>query len=800
MPTVLSSAQATPHNAESTRLQSPEAQLHFQAILLDHVTESLVVANLEEIILSWNKGAEALYGLSAQQALGQPVTNFLQVGPLQHARQAGSWQGELHRCHEDGDTFWTDTRITLHPAQSGQPALILISERDITERKHIEQAYLESETRYASMFHDSHDCMILSDPESAQVIDVNPAACAFYGYSREEFLQKEIQDIFLVNPEQLFHFYSESIQQHKNHYYVKHILADGQIRDVEVHNGPIPYANKTLLCSIVHDVTAHLQAAAALQKSERQLREMLENIQLFAVILDRQGRILFCNAFFARQTGWSREQVQGMYYPDHFIPSENVDQCRNFRILFSQNQLPAYIEYEILTSHGNRRRVAWNNTTLRDWDGQEVSVACIGEDITNRWRAQQALEQRVGELSALHKTGQVIASTLDLDEVLARVIEEGKAMIGCDMAAILLHNPEKQEIVFQVGVGLSKDDLVADHIPDHIGVAGWVLQHAQPVFLNDYQNDPRSQDVNFVFKDFVVHSLMAVPLVFQNQAIGVIEMFSPQEASFNEQKLNLLSTLAGFATVAIVNARLFKAEREQRYLADSSRAQLIQSEKLNAMGRLVASLAHEINNPLQSLRSGLSLLQAGNLTEAKQRQYLTVVARQVDRLTAVVERILGFYRPSQARPQQVNICAAVRETLMLAEKRLEEDRVVVKVILPENLPPVAMPSDQLSQIFLNLILNAAAAMPGGGHLEICAGWQPQSRLVWVSFKDNGIGILPEAIPHIFEPFYTTRPEGNGLGLSICYSMVLRYNGRIEVESEPVVGSTFTVFLPPFESA
>ncbi len=224
--------------------------------------------------------------------------------------------------------------------------------------------------------------------------------------------------------------------------------------------------------------------------------------------------------------------------------------------------------------------------------------------------------------------------------------------------------------------------------------------------------------------------------------------------------------------------------------------QLIQSEKLTAIGRMAASLAHEINNPLQAIQGCLDLAQANPTNLEKQTRYLTLAKAEVDRLATMVQRMLDFYKPARGARMPVNVRTLLDEVLTLSSKRLQHARTHVTVEWSEEPPPLVGNANQLKQVFLNLILNATDAMPDGGDLHI------HGRLVenagnWivVDFTDAGTGIAPEHLDKIFEPFYTTKTQGTGLGLGISHSIIASHGGRITVQSVVASGSTFTVWLP-----
>ena len=223
-------------------------------------------------------------------------------------------------------------------------------------------------------------------------------------------------------------------------------------------------------------------------------------------------------------------------------------------------------------------------------------------------------------------------------------------------------------------------------------------------------------------------------------------------------------------------------------------AQLIQAEKLSALGRLAASLAHEINNPLQALRSGLALLLNRPLDAEKRQRYIAVANREVERLIGIVERMLDFYRPSAEQQEPTDINAILEEVLTLAGKKLQHSKVSTQTKLAADLPLVRAVASQIQQVFLDLLLNAVEAMPNGGRLTISTGLSSDRREALVVFADTGDGIPKEEISRVFEPFYTTKLKGTGLGLAISYGIVCcRW-------SPPPLESTQSSSTPPLPRA
>jgi PAS domain S-box-containing protein len=231
---------------------------------------------------------------------------------------------------------------------------------------------------------------------------------------------------------------------------------------------------------------------------------------------------------------------------------------------------------------------------------------------------------------------------------------------------------------------------------------------------------------------------------------------------------------------------------EQRRIQEA----LVRSEKLAVAGRMAASLAHEINNPLQSVIGCIGL--AGEALEEGRRpdRYLQVAGEELHRIVRIVAQLRDLGRPpGVAGREVVNLKTLIESLLTLNRARCQSRGVEVAWQAADDLPEVRVVADQMRQVFLNMLLNALDAMADGGRLEVSALATREPEGVQVNFRDSGVGIAPESLPHIFEPFYSTRPDGMGLGLFVSHSVVQDHGGTIEVESQPDRGTTFTVWLP-----
>ncbi|MFH1570018.1 MAG: ATP-binding protein, partial [Gemmatimonadota bacterium] len=237
---------------------------------------------------------------------------------------------------------------------------------------------------------------------------------------------------------------------------------------------------------------------------------------------------------------------------------------------------------------------------------------------------------------------------------------------------------------------------------------------------------------------------------------------------------------------------------EARTDLERSRGQLLSAEKLVSVGKLAASVAHEIRNPLTSLRMRLFWLQQQVGDDPRYEDEFRVVSEELARLESVIRNFLEFSRPPELQLGVHPVSALLDKTLELVGHRLVEKDIAVVRTGEEGLPAVKADAEQLKQVFINLILNAAEAMEDGGRLHIAAAPAPDGGrhgALAVRFRDTGSGVPADVRERIFEPFFSTKEHGTGLGLCIAASIMARHGGRLELESTGAEGTTFAVWIP-----
>ncbi|CAB5105931.1 hypothetical protein D3OALGA1CA_3933 [Olavius algarvensis associated proteobacterium Delta 3] len=246
-----------------------------------------------------------------------------------------------------------------------------------------------------------------------------------------------------------------------------------------------------------------------------------------------------------------------------------------------------------------------------------------------------------------------------------------------------------------------------------------------------------------------------------------------------------------------IDARLHDVTRQRKM-----ERHLARTEKLASIGELASGVAHEINNPLGVIRVYSNLIAKTEPLDIQIAEDIRVIQKHTEQCTSVVQALLNFARASEPRKSQCDIRSCLDDVLAVLEPQMRKEAVTVHVEADSDLPPIVLDEPQMKQVFMNLIINAIQAMPGGGAIRVTVQTDDALRQVHINVSDTGVGISEKHLNRIFDPFFTTKSagKGTGLGLAVSYGIVERHGGEITVLSAPGTGATFTVVLPLDEAA
>jgi len=327
------------------------------------------------------------------------------------------------------------------------------------------------------------------------------------------------------------------------------------------------------------------------------------------------------------------------------------------------------------------------------------------------------------------------------------------------------------------------------------GILAQTVLEGRFFLIKEAQRDPRTN--KGLVEQLGIDSFASVPIFAKDKVIGVISVDNYLDRHpINEEDIQILSMLARQAGLAIENARLYEYIEQTNQELKSAQERLLESEKLTALGEMAAGMAHEIRNPLVSIGGFVRRLFKKFQGDSQVQTYFQVIINEVERLEKTLNEILDFSQDTQGQFKEEDLTQIVEGALELIRRELDESRIVVQKEL-NPLPLVYCDGRQIRHVFYNLFLNALQAMPHGGVLGIRTELSQGSDPGWVTveIRDTGEGIPPELLHNIFNPFFTTKASGSGLGLSIVHKIVTRHYGNVEIDNRPGEGVSFFIKLP-----
>ncbi len=600
---------------------------------------------------------------------------------------------------------------------------------------------------------------------AARIVYANQKCTEIMGYSQEELCARGFDFWALIAPESR-PLIAANLRRHLSGeeipaYEYQLVARDGRILHAILTSKLVEYEGERAILGVVTDITDRKRAEQRLQESERRLRTLLDNVQLAAAGLDAKGRVSYVNPCFLKLTGYSAEEMREAGWLDLLISKPERERVRDLtREMLTSGKAPVQYETTVLTREGEERCVAWNNVILFGESGELAGSMSIGEDITERRRA----EEQVRKLQRAVEQSPVSVMITDAEDAIEYVNARFCEFTGYTKEEVLGRNPS----LLRSG---QQPPASYDEVRQTI--------HAGKNWSGELRN--RRKDGSLYWSRLVV-----APVTDDE---GTITHF----ISFGQDITEL---------------------RRQQKALEESQAQLIQAQKSEAIGRLAGGIAHDFNN-LMGVIIGYGDLLLRQLPEANPaRGRVEQIVEAADRAATLTRQLLAYSRRQVLRPVVVDLNALLAGQAPMLERLLGEDIELAANTAPDLGSVLADPG-QIEQVIMNLVVNARDAMPAGGRLTITTAnedfepgepHRPESvrpgPYVRLTITDTGIGLSEEARAHLFEPFFTTKDpgQGTGLGLSTVYGIVTQSGGYVRMTSDPSGGTSAEILLPRIPDA
>jgi len=537
---------------------------------------------------------------------------------------------------------------------------------------------------------------------------------------------------------------------------------------------------------VMHDTTAR-------QAAEEKYRMLFEQAQEGVFVATLDGELLDCNDAFVTMLGYSsRDELMALDMGSvlHAVPEER----EAFRKEIEAHNYVRNFEITVRRKDGTLLTVAQSCFATRDPGGYIERYQGFVLDITEKKRSEDEMRRRNRELNALNAMAVIATQSFDLDEILNLTLRQVISLFGAETGSVYLAAEPDGTYRRRAGWGPRSEARVRmAEVVFPEGLGDLVMRSRAEVVTQDFMPHLPPAVVEFVCADRLPYWIWVV-LWSKDKPIGIMGIASKEDRHYSSNDENLLVAISRQLATTIEKVQLY--EETCRAYEDLRRTQeqLLQSEKMSAVGQLISGVAHELNNPLTAILGYAQLLEGAGL-DHRSADYVRKLFKQAQRTHRVVQNLLSFARQRKPQKQEVDLRKVLEESLTLREYDLKVNNVTLEREIPEDVPSVVADPHQLEQVFLNIVNNALDAMAEGSNSGVLkVRVFKKDAFVCVEFHDSGPGIKDPS--RIFDPFSTTKSvgKGTGLGLSICYGIVKEHGGEIVARNREEGGATIEVRL------
>ncbi|WP_198509055.1 PAS domain-containing sensor histidine kinase [Bacillus sp. FJAT-44742] len=709
-------------------------------LIAEYAGDSIVVLDREGIVHYASPSNASILGYPIHEYIGKNALHYIHPEDLPLAekkleeglRRKKEFSLEVRYLREDHS--YIDISLKAKPvlSQDNQVHRIVVIGRDITEKKEAKRRLEESKQRYQSLF-DHNPYPVLTLSLTGEVLTVNQSLESFLGYQKEELIgtyEKFIHPDYLTYTKEYFKRATDGTSQA---YETLGIHKKGHKIWFKVTNIPVKVKGKVVaVFGVMEDITEKKKAQKRVKDREEQLQALINSLPEFVLFKDKKGNLIEMND--------SARALLGMEGKDPLcyssvVPSYNLSLIHSYERDEEAWKEPGGIQYEQKICHPDGQAKVYEIVKAPQFDkkGARKYLVTIGRDITTRKEMEGELQETQEQLWALYNDSADPISLLSLD--------------------------------------------------------GNILK-ANPAFYDLYGYRSSPESIN-VFHDLT-------PEEIREETENVIcrakrgEQVIDYETVRKRNDGALIDVSLTYSPIRDRNGKISGISAITRDIRDRKKTEdlLRRSEKLSVLGQLAAAVAHEVRNPLTTVKGFTQFLQ-------DKSEYTGLMLSELDRIEVIINEFLTLAKPQAVTFKEEDIGEVIKNVLSLINTQAALNDIEIKTYLEAKKLPIYCDSNQIKQVLLNILKNALEAMPCGGILVVKT--REISSYCQIEVIDEGVGIAPERIKKLGEPFYSNKEKGTGLGLMVCYKIIEEHQGTITIESEEGVGTTVKMSLPIFHS-
>lgn len=767
--------------------QRTEAALRESKQRLDSILNSIedVVWSVSATtydVLYLSPATEKVYGRPVQAFFDNPNLWVEVVHPDDSERvkafnqfllEQGTLAMEYRIFCPSGEVRWLYDRGRVTYDESGTPIRMDGIVTDITARKHTEEALRQSEERFRAMFERTNAVKLLIEPESGAIVDANPAASRYYGYSHSELITKTIHNISTLLPEQVNAEIRQAKLEERNYFLFRHQLASGEIRDVQVYSSPIEIQGCILLLSIIQDITERQQAEELLRDSETKFRTFLEMASEAIIVTNADSEIVIFNAKAQDLFGYEPAEVLGhrveFLMPERFH-QRHIAHRVGYREQPTKRSMSKTKNLYAQRKNGSEFPIEAGLSPVQTKDG--LFVMTFLTDITERKQAEE-------EIKRLNESLARRADELETRyQQIVELAEEGVWVIDSEAKTTYVNHAMARML------GYTEEEMVGRSLFD---------------FLHETE-----------------HPIVNTNLERRKQGVAEKHEFKLKTKD-GKPRWTYMSTspvldengklLWSCALVYDITERK-KAEEQLRESAERislANAELARATRLK--DEFLASMSHELRTPLNAILGLAEALQEevyGSLTE-RQRRSIVTIEQSGKHLLELINDILDLSKIESGKMElqiaPVSVQSLCESSLTFIRQQAHHKNIRLSSEIAQDIGDIEVDERRIRQVLVNLLNNAVKFTPNGGEVRLEVEADSDAEILQFSVIDTGIGIAPENLDKLFKPFVqldsslSRRYAGTGLGLALVRRIVEVHGGSVSLESEVGKGSRFSVILP-----
>ncbi|MCW5600686.1 PAS domain S-box protein [Nitrosomonas sp.] len=807
------------HGDASAGLNESEAL--FRAIF-DNATDGISLAEVDgRKILFGNAAFCRMLGYMPNEIKGMSVQTIhpeeeliaIMSEFMRLAGQKGGLAENIPVKRKDGHVFFAD--ITVAYLEIGGKRYQAGFFRDVTERNQTERLLRQREADFMAIIEYSPIAKIVTGSDDKAVILMNQRFTELLGYTVEDVPNAECWWPLAYPDVQ----YREMIKIEWTNRVEQAMQSCGRIVPMETtvtcKDGTTRYirfsfvslGNKNIITC--EDLTANKIMEGALRESEARYRSIFNAVDDIIFSVESDGTLSSISPSFERLTGWLPSEWIGKHFSPLVYPGDQARVQALFERLLAREAIPAF-PMRLMKKEGTYLDAEIRSVAIDH--GDTVAVFGILRDITERKCAEEIIFRRLAYENLLSRISSMALTADNLHEFL----EQSIAVMGETMAVSRsylfehCHETDTMDNTYEwCAPGIAPHKENNQEVSSNL-VPWWVstLKSSQNICFANIDEIP-DEGVKEILRRQDIRSILVVPLFVSGHYYGFLGFDEClQHRVWPQEDVNVFLSISRIISVVIERKRVeeeiyrlnqsLEAEVMKRTKALlEAQEELVRKEKLSMLGQVAGSVGHELRNPLGVMSNAVYFLQMV-LSDADETvlEYLEIIKNEITAADRIVGDLLDSVRTKPPQRDIVYIAPLLEQTL---RKCAIPPSVTIKLDLPESLPALYVDAMQIQQVFRNLISNGIEAMPEGGALEIWAQVGKKAETMTINVRDHGIGMSQEQLGRLFQPLFTTKARGIGLGLVVVRNLIQANEGCVQVKSEWGVGSTFAVTLPVYHA-